>query len=67
MVLCFQWSGLTNLKKIVDESNQGKNNPTTKSLMFMLNHMVEEYGEYKKLGSVEELAKYKEIAIAKGN
>ena len=58
---------LNKLEKIVDESNQGENNPTTKSLMFMLNHMVEEYGEYKKLGSVEEFAKYKEIAIEKGN
>lgn len=63
----FSMEWLNKLEKIVDESNQGKNNPTTKSLMFMLNHMVEEYSEYKKLGSAEELAKYKEIAIAKGN
>lgn len=63
----FSMEWLNKLEKIVDESNQDKNNPITKSLMFTLNHMVEEYSEYKKLGSVEELAKYKEIAIAKGN
>lgn len=56
---------LNKLEKIVEESNQGKNNPTTKSLIFMINNMVEEYGKYKKLGSVEELAEYKKIAMDK--
>lgn len=35
-------------------------NPTVGSLLYMLNHMSEEYAEYKKLGTVEYLKECKE-------
>ena len=57
----FEW--LNKLEKIIDESNQYQGNPTAKSMLYMINHMVDEYREYKKLGSLEDLKKYKAIAL----
>ena len=37
------------------------NNPTTDSVVFMLNRMAEEYREYKELGSIEELRELKKM------
>lgn len=54
---------LKKLENIVDESDEVKNNPTAKSVLYMLNNMVEEYGKYKELGSIEELEEYKRIAL----
>lgn len=51
---------LDKLQQIVQKNND--HNPTVNSMMFMLNNMIEEYGRYKELGTVEQLAEYKRIA-----
>lgn len=50
---------LNKIKQTFDEVDP--NNPTTDSVVFMLNRMAEEYKEYKELGSIEELKELKKI------
>lgn len=50
---------LKKIKSALSESNP--NNPTTDSVIFMLNHIAEEYKEYKSLGTVDEFRALKKI------
>lgn len=49
---------LNKLNEVVNRDDD--HNPTKNSLLYMLNHMIEEYDEYKKLGTVEDFRNYKE-------
>lgn len=48
------------MKKIEDVFNDyDDNNPTTQSLLYMLNRMMEELKAYKEIGTVEEFRELK--------
>lgn len=49
---------LNKLRSIVEHSND--DNPTVTSTLYMLNHMIEEYGAYKAIGTADDFVKYKQ-------
>lgn len=55
------------LLKRIEMALGDDNNPNKYSLLFALSSMATQLEEYKKLGTVEELAKYKRIALTKQN